>query len=282
MGGLAGIILILLAILYLLRRHKKSLKNEQKVCAPPPPPTELPANGIHSPIPEMDTPINPSWKMTPSPGTQTATPAYTQSHSPAQAGSPIASVHGRSPSGNPISPAYHTPGSPYSPQYSQGTYLSTNSSSTQSATGTYAPGTYAPPSTYPPGTYPQDAYPTGTYQSSEGYPTGIYPEQQYAQQQQQQHHTLSPSAPQYKPPPNPPYDLSQHALHQQHFPPPPGADDVAASSPGSFSTASYPNTTSNTPAHFYPQPLNVARRSEGSPSGVERRPIRGRFVEEED
>ncbi|KAF4313035.1 Galactose oxidase/kelch beta-propeller [Botryosphaeria dothidea] len=100
---------------------------------------------------------------------------------------------------------------------------------------------------------------------------------------------VSPSSPQYMYPAGPPgtlpqymfplppnaqpYDPSQHALHGEHFPPPPspqgGQSGLAVPSghhPGMIATPSdysrdsepdsaYPTTSSNTPAHFYPQPL---------------------------
>ncbi|KAF2490734.1 hypothetical protein BU16DRAFT_565668 [Lophium mytilinum] len=260
-GGLVFLIAVLLLALFCLHRHKKNLKNKPAPQAPPPPPVELPVN---NPATEMSAVAENPAKWAHSPGAQSAAPSYNHQHSPY--GTP------------PTRPAeYHTPISGYPTQ--QGSYPS-------------SPHTSYPPQPYPPGTYPPSAYPPGTYpqgyqdQQQQQYDPQLSPNDPHyaaAYAQQQQHHqhrrTLS----------NPPYDPSRDAMANEHFPPPrsPSLAPPAPVTPTSATTRGgyesvnredydSPPSKTNTPAHFYPQPLNVRAVS------GEQRPIRGRFVEVQD
>ncbi|KAF2142656.1 uncharacterized protein K452DRAFT_318239 [Aplosporella prunicola CBS 121167] len=258
-GGGVGLILIVALVFYCLWRRRKNNPKEKKER----PPSELPA------APPAELAAANSFreaKSASSPSGSNATPAYTHDGSTHTGG------------GSPIGGAAF-PVSPQTP---------------------YTPGT---PSQQALWSQQQQQYMQPPSPNSPQYPGGVYappPQQHYP-------------APQ---PANPPYDPSQHALHQEHFPPPPSASvgpggagggggglaapggyGVGAPTPSDYSQSQshsysqsrsgaesddgtagspmYPPTTSNTPAHFYPQPLQLAgsrqasatRPGAGSPGG---------------
>lgn len=132
--------------------------------------------------------------------------------------------------------------------------------------------------------YPQDQY-FAPHPSSPPPPAGPYPQQYPQPPSPSQHQQVypQPPSPGHQQQLHPPYDPSQHALHQQHFPPP-ASQPQPTPTPSNYSEASYPPTQSNTPAHFYPQPLNVPSRSVSGGTGASEmrnlKPTQGRFIEE--
>ncbi|EON62704.1 hypothetical protein W97_01928 [Coniosporium apollinis CBS 100218] len=76
-----------------------------------------------------------------------------------------------------------------------------------------------------------------------------------------------------------PYDPTQHPSHLMHYPPPQPPEP--SPSPTTY-TDSHPESTEQTPAHFYPQPLKTRQASNELPLvGDSPPPMRGRFREED-
>ncbi|EKG10828.1 Galactose oxidase/kelch beta-propeller [Macrophomina phaseolina MS6] len=268
-GGVGGLALVLVIAWWCLRRRKKS-KDTAKEKHAQQKPAELPAENLEGGVvPELSATNSHRYrKDAGSPEDQHLTPVYPHSSGSPHTASPIMGG-----SGFAVSPqTQYAPGGP------------------PGMAGGYMQPPVSPSS-------PQYMYPAG--------PPGNLPQYLYQ-----------------PPPPNAqPYDPSQHALHNEHFPPPPspqgGHPGLAVPSgqhPGMIATPSdysresepdsaYPTTSSNTPAHFYPQPLHVGRNGtqstytsdtplvgrisesigsvsgSGSSGGV-KQPVRGKFREE--
>lgn len=274
MGGIGGLLLVLGLAWFCLRRRKKS-KDGAIEKAPEQKPAELPAGNIESGRGGVVSELSASdshryQKRGGSPNPQNLSPVHTHHSASPSTASPI---------GFPVSPQM-----PYGPGGPPG-----------------MAGGYVQPPVSP--SSPQYMYPAG--------PPGTMPQYMYQ-----------------PPPPNAqPYDPSQHALHNEHFPAPPSPQAGSAGlavptgqhpgmvqTPSDYSRESEPDsaypptTTSNTPAHFYPNPLHVGRNvtqsthasdtplvgriseSIGSVSGSgssngpgamrSQQPVRGRFREE--
>lgn len=275
-GGVGGLLLVLGLAWFCLRRRKKSKDGVKEKQPQETNPVELAADdstnlegGVVS---ELSATNSHRFRKDPgSPADHNLSPVYTQHSVSPNTTSPIIGHSG----GYPVSPT--TPYAPGGPPGMAGGYMQ-------------------PPLS--PNT-PQYMYPAG--------PPGTLPQYMFQ-----------------PPPPNAqPYDPSQHALHNEHFPPPPspspraghiGLGIPSGSHPGMTATPSdysresepdsaYPTTSSNTPAHFYPQPLHVGRNvtqsthasdtplvgqisesigsvsGSGSSGGV-KQPVRGKFREE--
>ncbi|KAF2466961.1 uncharacterized protein BDR25DRAFT_305792 [Lindgomyces ingoldianus] len=276
-GGLAFLIAILSLCLFCLHRRKKANKTkEKKEKTPSPPPAELAAA---SPIHEMASPGAQKYISMHQQPDMTNHPAFSGPNS----------IHSRSPSGNTMSLDYqHTPTSPYPPQ----PYGST--------TPTSAAPYPSPYGTYPSGTIPYsdnpDAYDTEPYNRHNSYPP---PSSAFHQRQSsyptptspnhsQQPHLYDPSQPvtqtYYPPPPDPSHSNSQSRSHQSY------SDRIGSPEGTQYSgDTEFPTSKTNTPAHFYAQPAmsGGAGHSPGTNGGergslrgsVDRRPVRGRFVE---
>ncbi|KAK7522297.1 hypothetical protein IWZ03DRAFT_114691 [Phyllosticta citriasiana] len=228
-GGVVGGVVALAAIVGLItfclfRRRKQKAAN-----APEKAPIELPTNEQASELATYET-----YHDYPAAGGKPASPR-SEEYSPifGSGHSPVATIPPQTP---------YTPGGPqgYPPQYMVPvTPLSPNNQQKYF---------------YPAG--PPGAVPTAMYNPPSGAPYAAHP-----------------------PPNAQPYDPSQDALHNQHFPRPPSPTQPmsfahfqqqhrfgASGTPSDYGTSSsnspdeyevQPPTTSNTPAHFYPQPLQV-------------------------
>lgn len=231
-GGVVGGVVALIAIVGLItfclfRRRKRNAGKSEKA---PIDPIELPTNEQASELGGNERYRDyPAGAKPSSPRSEEYSPIFGAGHSPVATVSPQTPYTPGGPQGYP--PQYMVPVTPMSPNNQQQYY-------------------------YPAG--PPGAVPTAMFNP--------------------------PSGPPYMPPPPPPnaqpYDPSQDALHNQHFPKPPSPTQPmsfahfqqqhrfgASGTPSDYGTSSsnspeeyefQPPTTSNTPAHFYPQPLQVA------------------------
>lgn len=77
-----------------------------------------------------------------------------------------------------------------------------------------------------------------------------------------------------------PYDPAQNPLHQQHFPPPPATRGSWRQEQPSPDEHDSHSSASNTPAHFYPQPLSVPQNVSASTGRTS--PRFGRFLEHDE
>ncbi|KAF2794341.1 hypothetical protein K505DRAFT_28250 [Melanomma pulvis-pyrius CBS 109.77] len=283
-GGLAVLIAILSLMLFCLHRHKKARKNAAEKGTGPPPPVELAAT---SPIHEMSSPGSTKYMSMHSQPDMNGHPAFSGG----------ASMHSRS-----VSNEHRTPTSPYPPQ----AYHSSSPTSPAPFPSPYA--SEPPHSNYQHNAYqsysdnPSAYDPHNTpYDDPSAYPPPNAP-----------HHQRQYSYPTPTSPNNPSFQHSPPQQHQQqvYYPPPPERSQASFSDRRSAEGTQYsgdtehlPPSTSNTPAHFYAQPVPVhpphaqqAGQGQGQgqgdglrPYGDEgsnrgsvdsrRRPVRGRFVE---
>lgn len=290
LGGLAVLIAVLSLILFCLHRRKKSKKEAREKSEPSPPPVEL---ATTSPIYEAPTPGTAKYISLQQPDLN-AHPAFSGPNS----------IHSRSPSET------RSVSSPYMAQAFHPSTPTSTSPGFPSPYGTEFP-QHNP--THQPNPYPPYSDNRSVHDNSNvAYEPHGYPQPSPQLQQHQYSFPASPSS-QHHP-------VAQPQQHHVYYPPPPepsnrshpsGSDRMERTPEGTQgsgrSTVPEPPSTSNTPAHFYAQPVPVrpvlvesgsqGYRVVGDVGGAARlggddmsmdsrgsvdsrkRPVRGKFVE---